>query len=301
MITIDRIETEVTGSEFNKIYAGSTFVKLTNSVEKHFNFQYNDGLNIDTIEFNPSHVCSAGGLYFMDINDAHTWLEYQGIGSMKYIRKVLVPDDARVYIEYGKFKADKIILEKREIIYKDIYMKAIKRCGFDMAYVPIEMIDKEMCLAAAACCSRNTKFKLTNVPSTIIDKELCLMATQINIFNFGLNDVPKSLIDRDICMAAVRYDGRHLRDVPLNIIDKEICLEAIKENSYAIVNVPIEMRDRELCIEAVNHKGILLHYVPLEMRDKEMCEIAVKQDRTALEYVPDDLKQRLCCDTHRKK
>lgn len=62
----------------------------------------------------------------MNINETHTWLEYQGIGSLKYIRKVIVPNDARVYIEHGKCKADKIILEKREVIHKDIYMKAVK-------------------------------------------------------------------------------------------------------------------------------------------------------------------------------
>ena len=56
--------TVLTGEEFNKFYCDTFFYKLTNETEKHHNFQYQDGLNVDTVEFNPVGKCSAGGLYF---------------------------------------------------------------------------------------------------------------------------------------------------------------------------------------------------------------------------------------------
>jgi len=44
------------------------FYKITNEKEYHYNFQYKDGLNEDTIKFNPSGECNIGGLYFIELN-----------------------------------------------------------------------------------------------------------------------------------------------------------------------------------------------------------------------------------------
>ena len=54
----------LTGSQFNELYKDQKFVKLTNENECHNNFQYKDGLNVDTIKFNPTGLCQPGGLYF---------------------------------------------------------------------------------------------------------------------------------------------------------------------------------------------------------------------------------------------
>ena len=41
----------------------------------------------------------------------------------KYIRMVTFPDDARIYADEGKYKADKFILGERELFYlpEDVY------------------------------------------------------------------------------------------------------------------------------------------------------------------------------------
>lgn len=42
MITTYLIGTEISGRKFNRICAGITFVKLTNTTENHFNFKYKE-------------------------------------------------------------------------------------------------------------------------------------------------------------------------------------------------------------------------------------------------------------------
>ncbi len=41
------------------------FFKLTTHNELHHGFQYTTGLNIDSLQFNPTGECSSGGLYFL--------------------------------------------------------------------------------------------------------------------------------------------------------------------------------------------------------------------------------------------
>lgn len=96
------------GIEFNKLMKDTKFYKLTNFGELHNGFQFKDGLNIDTVEFRPVGECKAGGIYFTEENKINRWA-----GIHRYYRMVTIPDDARVYVENNKFKADKLILGAR--------------------------------------------------------------------------------------------------------------------------------------------------------------------------------------------
>lgn len=134
------------------------YYKLTNSDECHHGFQYKTGLNIDTIPFNPTGQCSPGGLYFaseVQLINHMAW----GLGTAKYIRKVTFPDDARIYVEDGKYKADKIILDERNIFTHDPnnYMNynsdevckiAVAHNGLLLKYVPNQT--DEICKIAVA-------------------------------------------------------------------------------------------------------------------------------------------------------
>src|SRR5579872_2290830 len=86
---------ELSGDIFNSLFQGVNFVKLTNEDENHNNFQFQDGLNIDTNEFYPYGSCNRGGIYFVQEKDVYHWLCYKN-DPMRYMRKVLVPEDARV-------------------------------------------------------------------------------------------------------------------------------------------------------------------------------------------------------------
>jgi hypothetical protein len=89
------------------------YYKITNQDEIHHKLQYKTGLNVDVLPFNPSGDCESGGIYFArkDI------LAFLDCGP--WIRKVTIPEDAKVYENPGspkKWKADKVILGRRSKI-----------------------------------------------------------------------------------------------------------------------------------------------------------------------------------------
>lgn len=71
-------------------------------------FQYNLGLNIDNLEFNPSGQCRSGGLYYTTVSQGYKWINRGNIVAI-----IRIPDDAKVYNENcgTKSKADKFIIE----------------------------------------------------------------------------------------------------------------------------------------------------------------------------------------------
>ena len=100
------------GKQFNHKYQGQTFIKLTKQSEIHNRYQFQTGLNIDPIPFNPSGQCQPGGIYFCQINQLSLWLDYSD-SRMFYVRSVTIPDDAQVWVETNKFKTDRMILGER--------------------------------------------------------------------------------------------------------------------------------------------------------------------------------------------
>ena len=96
------------------------YYKILNKEECHYGLQYKFGLNIDNDEFNPRGTCEPGGIYFSR-EDILAFLVHG-----PWIRKVTLPEDARVYENPGKprkWKTDKVILGKKE----KITAKVIKR------------------------------------------------------------------------------------------------------------------------------------------------------------------------------
>lgn len=105
---------------FGKIFSGKTFKQLFplhTAFYKYlfdnmnqYGFQYKYGLNIDTKRFNPHGSCEGGGLYFT----THDRIEAFKNGKHgNNLHHVIIPDDAMVYVDHEKFKADKIILNKQ--------------------------------------------------------------------------------------------------------------------------------------------------------------------------------------------
>jgi hypothetical protein len=99
------IGTVLSGSDFKKIFTGP-FYKFLNDNFIHYNFTYKIGLNIDNEQFNPTGGCQKGGLYFCEESKCHMYCLIYG----RYLAQINVPDDAKVYIEKDKFKADRLII-----------------------------------------------------------------------------------------------------------------------------------------------------------------------------------------------
>lgn len=291
------IGTEITGERFNELFPNRSFVKLTNVNENHRGLQFNDGLNIDFNEFYPSEECQQGGIYFTELDKTHIWLYYNlDIGIMRFIRKVIIPNDARVYVEHDKFKADKLILELREEISEKNYVNGLKHAKLMLPHLPPNIRDK--ILHNKELCSELVTFNgcyLKYVPLEVIDTDICLKA--ISDEGFALRYVPTKLWDKELCLKAVERLGYTLKWIPSEFIDITLCRVAVKQNPLVLRYVPSELKDREMCMSAIESNGALLEYVPDSLKDKEICFLAIKHNECILRFVPNELKTIELCRT----
>jgi hypothetical protein len=200
----------ITGIEFNKLYPTTVFIKLTNETENHNNFQFTTGLNIDTVKFDTTKDCQAGGIYFCKQDQFYLWKEYNTTKCV-YMRQVKIPNDAKVFIEGDKYKASKLILAERQTILDD---EKICMLAIDQNCNPLKYMDKQ-------------------------SDAICKYAVAKN--GYMLKDVHKQT--DEICKIAVAQTGHALQYVNKQTVD--ICKIAIKQNPNSFLYVK-NKRD-ELC------------------------------------------------------
>ncbi len=158
----------LSGKEFNEKFTGRQMVKLTNESEIHNNYKFKTGLNVDTIPFRPLGSCRAGGIYFCLFDHLNYFLNYNG-EFMFYVRFVTIPDNAQVWVEFSKFKADQLILSDRQkIIDLDIWSNSyycekswhLNRNNFRY----IREQTPEICLKAVKYDGRMLEYVLNQTP-----------------------------------------------------------------------------------------------------------------------------------------
>ena len=231
------IGTEVSGSVFNELYGETKFYKFLNDSHVHFGFEYVIGLNIDTKVFNPNKECSKGGLYFCDKSQCHIhWRRYG-----HKLASITIPDDARVYIEKNKFKADRLIIDEItsfENVPDSFWIDILQEDPLVLEMIKTQT--DEMC------------------ESAVKRKSLVL--------RYIKNQTNK------ICKIAVQIDGYALRYVKNQT--EEICRLAIEQDESAIEFV--KDQTEELCMMAVQKDGYVLKYIHDQTSD--ICKAAVKQN-----------------------
>lgn len=239
------------GEEFNRIANEQQikFYKLTNFDEYHNSFQFNDGLNIDTVPFNPLHQCSPGGIYFTETKLLRHWTSRH-----VFIREVIIPDDAKVYVEQQKFKANKIILKPRKYIIENENLLSFR--GW---------FKKEM--------KMKDKFFLTNIDNQT--EIICDIALSVSVGNFKYikNKTAKQII------RCVKIFGPFLKLEETQPV--EICMRAVMQHGLALEHVK-EQSD-SLCMEAVMQNGIALKFV--KKQTYTICREAITQNPKAIKFV----------------
>ncbi len=284
----------MTGDDFNDKYAGIEFYKLTNKKEIHNGFQFKTGLNIDTIPLNPNGECNPGGIYFTEFDNILLWINYNGY-KMANIRKVIIPNNAKVYIEKNKFKADQIILDEplnlnvflENRITNEICINAINKSCWVIRSIPNSMITYEMYLTAI----RQDGSIILVTPESMITSELCFAAVHQNGWN--LEYIPKQFKSFEIYLEAVKQDGRVLQIISDKHKTKEICMTAVSQNGWSIQVVNESLLSTEICMAAVRQAGRSLQFIPESFITLELCRTAVNQDIDALRFVPDIMKSKI--------
>ena len=90
--------------------------------EKHYGMQYETGLNIDILPFEPSGSCTPGGIYFAR-EDIFSFILHGD-----WIREVRLPKGEQVYKNPGKpekWKAHRVILGKRQKLTEGVCLKLL--------------------------------------------------------------------------------------------------------------------------------------------------------------------------------
>jgi hypothetical protein len=250
------------GSSFNEINKGKKFYKITNEKENHLGFQYRDGLNIDIHEFNPTGECKKGGLYFTDFDNL---VYYFGFGI--WIREVILPDDAQIYVENKKYKADKFILKEK--------------MGINQL---LEWNDPDFCKSAV----QQNGYAIVYVKSELLTEDICKLAVQQD--GYVIEYVKSELLTEDICKLAVQQNWCAIVYVKPELLTEDICKLAVQQNWLALKYVKSEYITYEICKLAVLQNGFALQYIRSELQTKEMCDMAVKQNKYALEYVKPEFR-----------
>nr|QBK87597.1 MAG: protein of unknown function DUF4116 [Marseillevirus LCMAC201] len=227
------------------------FFKLTNHNELHHGFQYTTGLNIDSLQFNPTGECSSGGLYFFDETQLKHFFLYTT--NIVYIREVTFPVDAKIYCEIDKYKCDKFILGERKRFYLDDHFSNEEVFEIIQQYGGGEVLKyvKEQ------------------------TEEICLAAVKVN----GLALKYVKVQTEEICLAAVQEYGRALESVKEQT--SEICLAAVQRYGWALEFVKVQTP--EICLAAVQQHRRALQYV--KEQTPEICMAAVQQNGGALCHV----------------
>lgn len=246
-----------------------TYYKIIDKNLTHFTFRYKLGLNVDHIKFNPKNTCQPGGLYFTDADNINQFLSYGELSA-----EISIPEDAQIYQEPNKWKADKfIILSMTPVAEHPLFrdkifgLEDVRKNGDLLQFIKNQT--DEICLAAV----RNTGRALQYVMNQT--HEICLAAVHQN--EFALRYVKDQT--REICLVAVQKNEFILQYVT-NQTD-EICLAAVKRHGSALRNV--KNQTKEICIAAIENNGFAFQHV--KEKTTELYLLAIKQKPDAAQYL----------------
>jgi hypothetical protein len=242
---------EYTGKEFKSLTCDKILVKLTNNKGEHNKYKFKTGLNIDNIKFDPTGECKAGGIYFILLEHVYEWLNY-GKGEMVKMRRVTLEDESRVYIEKGKFKADKLILGEEILLKECFYFENIYKLSEE----------------------NNKSSDIESKDSATVNK------LSENQYNYIYKIVYKFLR---------LYESIEIEDFLICVKnnEEENILNYLKNNLEWIRF--IRNPNEKICNFVLNINGLLLRYI--KNQTKDICLTAVKNDNYAIKYVNEEFKE----------
>lgn len=304
----------LTGEQFNRIIGDEPMIKFTTESEVHNTYQLKTGLNVDTVPFYNKYSCSKGGIYFTSLYNFHMWVTYGNKRCVNF-RYVNIPDNARVYVEQAKFKADKLILGPKmafnelttlwsDIRYRDPRYQAVNYFQ-NIKYI---MKDNRFNMPEEyflSTISYNPS-SVSNIPeSKIKDREFRMKVYDItptpdtyNIFQsymddkseklYLLNKVPKAyeytnevdMCDPDFYTIGLTHNPHVIANIKQT---SDMCKFAFEED--VTVFPKIKFYTDDMALEAVAAKPQYLPFIPLTRQTEAIALTAVQADGMQLQHV----------------
>jgi hypothetical protein len=209
------------------------YIKLLAANCCHHGFTYKEGLNVDTLPFNPSGECLPGGLYYTTLEHLPFWFNDR----WPLVADVVVPADARVYEEpcRTKWKADRLVLSRIRSLDEFLaelnqawLCRLVYQCPGILWHVR-DQTDDEVCLAAVQRHGHALQY-IRNPTEAVL-----MAAVQQN--GFALKMCPNQT--EALCLAAVQQDGMVLRLVRNQT--EAICRAALAQNPWVKCYVKIPL------------------------------------------------------------
>jgi len=275
------IEKKTTADESDNDY-----VKVLSDTLSHHNFQYQEGLNVDSNPFVPFVKCGAG-LYF---TKRKYMFRFAAHGTK--FGKITLPAGAQKVKESRvKYKADKVILSD----IKDIQSlegwsdpgfceQAFRQSHVCIRFIPVQYLTAQMCKSAVL----KAPFLLAFIPSDYQTYELCEWALRRQWALRRPYPMYKIIPDKfkndfhlqHIALISHRRNIKYMQQTP------ELCELAVSLHGGAIKYVDPKLVTYDICKKALQTNGLALAHLPREFYCEEFYHLAVSHTGWAIKYVP---------------
>lgn len=249
--------TEITGAEFKERVTSGPVYKMLSDDHIHNEFEYKLGHNEDTIPFNPTEQCRAGGLYFSTLDNLGNFYSYG-----EEVATITLYDDSRVYVEDLKFKADKFRIT-------DI--------------TPLH----EFCREEEVFFKFVTKMH-PKLAEHKLGPEFCIEMVKTNYDLLPL--IPKRFRTPWLFDKVIRERPHAFYRIPHEEQTEELCALAVAQSGVALSYVPEHLKTEEIMRAAVKSNGFALEYISAEKQTEELCRLAVENQPRAKDMVKESLR-----------
>lgn len=234
----------MSGSLFNELHPNSIFYKLTNAEENHNGLMYHAGLVIDNKPFLPKSTCD-GGIYFCKQKFICRWVFYRD-QKMKYIRRVIIPNDAQVVIEdKHKMKTNKFILGDRVNIWTEptVYELILTKRPEFWYQLPIEWLSEDICFYVLVRHPEYLSvFPLDHISSDLLTK--IITTNKDSLLFLNENNIPMALLQMyyDECLWKYSHQLKYLpnicKKIPKEALTEKFWLGALEINIDVYHQIP---------------------------------------------------------------
>ncbi len=267
--------------------------------------------------------CHSGGIYFTDIEKLSRWTNYRTqVGRMVWCWDITISDDAHVYIEENKYKADKIIMTNKRKIEDMDYWKNLENClnAFQLVKNIIAYAGKiqphillkalEIDIPAVMIYARMYPTTITQEIQVILDAvkdpskvafiknpsyKLYLALVQCNMYILDYIKLQDKITCDKLCRDILDKHHSyifHLKN-KINISDDilfDFLVKYPKYNQYSQLTCNISYNNY---LELIKRKFNVFRYLH---KTQKLCDDAIKINAKCIRYIPRQFQNQYMCD-----
>lgn len=188
-------------------------------------------------------------------------------------------------LDHDNFNLDCVPEQFRTI---DICTRAVEQNGINLQFVPQKLKSLSICMIALARTRSSTIFEF--VPKELIDDEICLAALKSD-YNC-LSKIPQSMLTEEMALILVSKKASLLTVLPKSLKTPEICLRAVEKSPESFNFIPNNAIDPKIVFAFIKHR---IENIANERVRKtqwithEMCKMVAVKEPRLLTNVPQSM------------